>query len=56
MTRPADPLVIVLTPKERKRLLTLLRHEGVDTGSPTAIKNWLLYQAGIEPGVQANAV
>ena len=53
MTRPADPLVIVLTTKERKRLLTLLRHEGVDIGSPTAIKNWLLDQAGIEPEVQA---
>lgn len=52
MTRPADPLVIILTAKERKRLLALLRHEGVDTGSPTAIKNWLLDQAGIEPGVQ----
>ena len=49
MTRPADPLVIVLTAKERKRLLTLLEYEGVDTGDPTAIKNWLLDQAGIEP-------
>lgn len=53
MTRPANPLVIVLTTKERKRLLTLLRHEGVDTRSPVAIKDWLLDQVGIEPEVQA---
>ena len=49
MTRGEKPLLIILTPKERERLLTLLEYEGVDTRSPRAIKNWLLYQAGIEP-------
>jgi hypothetical protein len=49
MTHSQIPLVISLTPKERKRLLPILRGEGVDASDPIAVKNWLLYQAGIEP-------
>lgn len=48
MTRTEKPLIIVLTPTERKRLRPVLEGEGIDTRSPTAIKNWLLDQAGIE--------
>jgi len=49
MTRTEKPLIIVLTPTERKRLRPVLEGEGIDTRYPTAIKNWLLDQAGIEP-------
>ncbi len=52
MTQEEKPLFIILTPKERERLLTLLEYEGVDTRSPVAIKDWVLYQIGIEPEVQ----
>lgn len=53
MTQEEKPLFIILTPKERELLLTLLEYEGVDTRSPVAIKNWVLDQVGIEPEVQA---
>lgn len=53
MTESERHLLIVLTPEERKRFLTLLENEGVDTSSPVAIKDWVLYQVGIEPEVQA---
>ena len=53
MTELDRHLLIVLTPDERERLLTLLEFEGVDTSSPVAIKDWVLYQVGIEPEVQA---
>ena len=52
MTQEEQPLFIILTPKERERLLTLLEYEGVDTRSPVAIKDWVLYQIGIEPEEQ----
>jgi hypothetical protein len=56
MTRMEKPLIIVLTPTERKRLRPVLEGEGIDTRSPTAIKNWLLDQAGIEPEEEARGL
>lgn len=50
-----SPFILSLTPKERKRLVTLLRYEGVDPGDPVAVKNWILDQVGVEPEREVHA-